>query len=142
MGIQTSKVRSAGAFLALALTFGMGAAMAKDVSVSLSGAEETPPVTTTASGSGTITIGDDKSVSGSVKTTGMEGNAAHIHLGAVGKAGPPIITLTKGADGSWSVPAGSKLDDKQFASFKAGDLYVNVHSAAHKDGEIRGQLKP
>jgi hypothetical protein len=142
MGIQTSTVRSAGAFLALALTFGMGAAMAKDVSVSLSGAEETPPVTTTASGSGTITIGDDKSVSGSVKTTGMEGNAAHIHLGAVGKAGPPIITLTKGADGSWSVPAGSKLDDKQFASFKAGDLYVNVHSAAHKDGEIRGQLKP
>jgi len=142
MGIQTSKVRSAGAFLALALTFGMGAAMAKDVSVSLSGAEETPPVTTTASGSGTITIGDDKSVSGSVKTTGMDGNAAHIHLGAVGKAGPPIITLTKGADGSWSVPAGSKLDDKQFASFKAGDLYVNVHSAAHKDGEIRGQLKP
>ena len=142
MGIQTSNVRSAGAFLALALAFGMGAAMAKDVSVSLSGAEETPPVTTTASGSGTISIGDDKSVSGSVKTTGMDGNAAHIHLGAVGKAGPPIITLTKGADGSWSVPAGSKLDDKQFASFKAGDLYVNVHSAAHKDGEIRGQLKP
>ena len=141
MGIQTSKVRSAGAFLALALTFGMGAAMAKDVSVSLSGAEETPPVTTTASGSGTITIGDDKSVSGSVKTTGMEGNAAHIHIGAAGTAGPPIITLTKGADGTWSVPAGSKLTDDQFAKFKAGELYVNVHSAAHKDGEIRGQLK-
>jgi len=142
MGTKISNARAAGAFLALAVAFGMGSVWAKDVNVKLSGAEETPPVMTTASGSGTVSIGDDKSVSGSVKTTGMEGTAAHIHLGAVGKAGPPIITLTKGADGTWSVPAGSKLDDKQFASFKAGDLYINVHSAAHKDGEVRGQLKP
>ena len=139
---KISKVHAAGAFLALALACGIGSAWAKDVGVTLSGAEETPAVTTTSTGSGTITIGDDKAVSGSVKTMGIDGSAAHIHLGAVGKAGPPIITLTKGADGTWSVPAGSKLDDKQFASFKAGDLYVNVHSAAHKDGEIRGQLKP
>ena len=141
MRTPISKAPVRGALLATAM-FVMGAAWAKDVSVTLSGAEETPPVQTSASGSGTISIGDDKSVSGSVKSMGMDGTAAHIHLGAKGKAGPPIITLTKGADGMWSVPAGSKLDDAQFASFKAGDLYVNVHSAAHKDGEIRGQLKP
>ena len=115
---------------------------AADVKVSLSGSEETPPVQTTASGSGVISIGDDKSVSGGVKTTGLQGTAAHIHVGAPGKAGPPIITLTQGADGAWSVPAGSKLTDEQFKNFKAGDLYVNVHSAEHKPGEIRGQLKP
>jgi hypothetical protein len=53
-----------------------------------------------------------------------------------------IIPLTKSGDGTWSVPAGAKLTDAQYAAFKAGDLYVNVHSAANKGGEIRGQLKP
>ena len=42
----------------------------------------------------------------------------------------------------WKVPAGSKLTDEQYASFKSGDLYVNVHSAMHQPGEIRGQIKP
>ena len=126
----------------VALTASSGLAMAKDVKVTLSGAEETPPVTTSASGSGTIKISKDKSVSGTVKTTGIDGTAAHIHLGAPGQSGPPIITLEKTAEGVWSIPAGSKLDDDQYASFKAGNLYVNVHSAEHKPGEIRAQLKP
>jgi hypothetical protein len=119
-----------------------GSALAADISVKLVGAEETPPVTSSASGMGTISIAADKSVSGSVKTTGIDGTVAHIHTGAPGQAGPPIITLTKGSDGAWSVPAGSKLTDDQYAGFKAGNLYVNVHSAAHPAGEIRGQLKP
>ena len=28
------------------------------------------------------------------------------------------------------------------ASYKAGNLYYNIHSAAWKSGEIRGQIKP
>jgi hypothetical protein len=127
---------------ALAATAIGGSALAKDVKVKLSGAEETPPVTTSASATGTITIDKDKSVSGSVKASGIDGTVAHIHVGAPGQSGPPIITLEKGADGVWSVPAGSKLTDDQYASFKAGNLYVNVHSAEHKPGEIRAQLKP
>ncbi|HZX91888.1 MAG TPA: CHRD domain-containing protein [Rudaea sp.] len=141
MDTNVRKIRGAGLLLALSAALAIGSVWAKDVKVSLTGAEETPPVQTSASGSGMITIGDDKTVAGSVKTMGIEGMAAHIHIGAAGTAGPPIITLTKGADGSWSVPAGSKLTDDQFAKFKSGDLYINVHSAAHKDGEIRGQLK-
>ena len=114
----------------------------KSIKVTLSGSQEVPPVTTSASGSGTITIGEDKSVSGSVTTIGVAGMAAHIHLGAAGKNGPVIIPLTKTSDNVWSVPAGAKLDDAQNDSYKAGDLYINVHSAANKGGEIRGQLKP
>jgi hypothetical protein len=125
-----------------ALILGGGSALGKDVKVTLSGSEETPPVSTSASATGTIKIAEDKLVSGSIKTVGLDGTVAHIHVGAPGQSGPPIITLDKSVGGVWLIPAGSKLTDEQFASFKAGNLYVNVHSAEHKPGEIRAQLKP
>ena len=125
-----------------ALCLFTGSVLAKDVEVSLTGVEETPPVTTAATGAGKISIAKDHSVKGTIKTTGIDGVAAHIHVGAPGQSGPPIITLTKGADGVWTVPEGSKLTDEQFASFTSGNLYVNVHSPDHKSGEIRAQLKP
>jgi CHRD domain len=134
------KVRALAA--AVMLVASSASVLAVDLKVKLTGAEETPPVTTSASGTGTITIAADKSVSGTIKTMGIDGTVAHIHVGAPGQSGPPIITLDKGADGAWSVPAGSTLTDAQYASFKAGNLYVNVHSAEHKPGEIRAQLKP
>ena len=117
-------------------------AFAGDIKVKLTGAEEVPPVSSAATGAGTIKVNDDMTVSGSVTTKGIEGVAAHIHSGAVGKNGPPVIPLEQTSPGVWSVPAGSKLTADQYKTFKAGELYVNVHSAAHKDGEIRGQLKP
>ena len=117
-------------------------ARAEDVKVMLSGGQEVPPVSSSGAGTGAITVGEDKSVSGSVKTTGVNGTMAHIHNGAAGKNGPVIVPLTKDGDGAWTVPPGAKLTDAQYAAFKAGDLYVNVHSAQHQSGEIRGQLKP
>lgn len=121
-------------------TCGCGLALAANVNVTLSGTNEVPPVTTSASGSGTITIADDGAVSGSVTTKGVQGTAAHIHMGAAGKNGPVIVPLTKDGD-TYKTPAGAKLSAEQMAAFKAGDLYVNVHSAANPGGEIRGQLK-
>ncbi len=119
-----------------------GVASAADIKVMLSGTQEVPAVTTSASGSGTITVGDDMSISGSVTTTGVAGTAAHIHTAAAGQNGPVTIPLTKSGDNGWAVPAGTKLTDAQFAAFKAGNFYINVHSDAHKGGEIRGQIKP
>ena len=119
-----------------------GWAFAANVDVKLSGDQEVPPVKTSATGNGTITVNDDKTVSGSVTTAGVNGVAAHIHNGAPGKNGPVAVPLTKDGDNKWTVGPGAKLTDAQVADFKAGNLYVNVHSAAHKDGEIRGQLKP
>lgn len=107
----------------------------------LTGAEEVPAVTTSAKGSSSITVKDDMSVTGGVKTEGLMGIAAHIHAAPAGKNGPPIITLTKKGDNEWVVPEGAKLTAEQLAAFKAGGLYVNVHTAANKGGEIRAQLK-
>jgi len=109
--------------------------------VKLTGANEVPPVDTAATASGTITVADDGTVSGSVTTTGIEGTMAHIHVAPAGKNGPVIIPLSKSGN-AWSVPGGAKLTDEQMKAYKAGDLYVNVHSDAHKGGEIRAQLTP
>ena len=128
--------------LATLLVAGVGLAKAADVPVILTGDQEVPAVATAAKGTGKIMIAADKSVSGAITTTGIMGKMAHIHEGASGKNGPPIITLEKRADESWTVPAGSKLTDEQYKSFRAGNLYLNVHSDLHKSGEIRAQLKP
>jgi len=116
-------------------------ATAADIKVTLAGDQEVPPVKSAGTGTGTIIVGDDKSVSGSVTTTGIAGTAAHIHEAAAGKNGSVIIPFTKTGD-TYAAPAGAKLTDEQFASFKAGNLYANVHTAANPGGEIRGQLKP
>ena len=126
------------------LTLAACAGMMSDgnqVRVSLSGAEEVPPVRTSGSGSGSFTIGADGSVKGSVTTQGVPGTAAHIHQGARGQNGPVIVPLTKSGD-TYTAPAGAKLNDAQMQAFKAGNLYVNVHTAQNKGGEVRGQLQP
>jgi hypothetical protein len=126
--------------LAAALFTVAGVAFAADVKVSLSGANEVPPVTTSATGDGTITVADDGAVGGSVTTKGIQGTAAHIHMGAAGKNGPVVVPFTKEGD-TYKAAAGAKLNPDQMKAFKAGELYFNVHSAANPNGEIRGQLK-
>jgi hypothetical protein len=114
---------------------------ATDAKVELEGSQEVPAVKTDATGTGEFKVSGDGMVSGSVTTNGIEGTAAHIHGGAKGVNGPPIITLTKKGD-TYSVPANTKLTEAQMESFENGELYVNVHSAAHPEGEVRDQLDP
>lgn len=116
--------------------------LSNEVRVTLSGDQEIPPVTTSASGTGTIIVGMDKSVSGTATVSGLSVTAAHIHEAAAGKNGPIVVPLIKISDTVWALPAGAKLTDAQYESYKAGNLYFNIHSAANKAGEIRGQIKP
>src|SRR5262245_42926208 len=88
-------------------------AAAADVNVTLSGDQEVPAVTSTGAGTGVISIGTDRTVSGSVTTTGISGTAAHIHQAAPGKNGPVVIPLTKDKD-TYTVPAGSTLTVEQY----------------------------
>jgi CHRD domain len=110
-------------------------------SVELSGANEVPPVSTSASATATIEVKDDCSVSGEITVSGMKPTAAHIHVGGPGQNGPIAVGLTKMSDTYFKVPAGAKLNMEQCQAYKAGDTYLNVHSAAHKGGEIRAQLR-
>ena len=114
----------------------------KSVTVTLSGGEEVPPVSTAASGSGIITVAPDFSVSGVVNVAGISPFAGHIHIGARGKNGPIAVGLAKTRENEWSVPAGASLNDAQYRAFYAGELYINLHTEANKGGEIRGQLQP
>lgn len=112
------------------------------VSVPLSGAQEVPPVSTKASAASTITVAPNGAVAGVVTLNGIDATAAHIHEAPPGANGPVIVPLARSSNVTFTVPAGARLTEAQMASYKAGNLYVNVHSAAYPGGELRGQLKP
>lgn len=116
------------------------AAFAQDLK--LTGSQEVPPNASAAVGTGSIRIDADGNVSGSVSAPTLQGKVAHIHVGAPGINGPVIIPLTGGDPGTWTVPEGARLTPEQLTAYKAGNLYVNIHTAEHPGGEIRTQLKP
>jgi hypothetical protein len=64
--------------------------------------------------------------------------AAHIHIGAKGKAGNVLISLctpcTSGVKGT------ATLSRKALKQLSKHLLYVNVHTNKNPNGEIRGQL--
>jgi CHRD domain len=109
--------------------------------VTLSGGNEVPATTTSASGSGMVTVKADRSVSAHITVTGMTATAAHIHMGAPGANGPVIVPFTKSGDNTFVAPEGAKMTDDQYESYKRGNTYVNVHSAKNPGGEVRAQLK-
>ena len=67
--------------------------------------------------------------------------AAHIHKGAAGENGPPVVPLTKpGADGKSSGCATADKAVVEAILAAPGGYYVNVHNAEFPPGAIRGQL--
>jgi len=110
--------------------------------VTLSGANEVPPVSSPAAGTGTVTVGGDGAVTAKISVSGMTATAAHIHSGGAGNNGPVIVPFTKTGDNTFEAAPGAKMTPEQLAAYKAGNTYVNVHSAAHPGGEVRAQLRP
>ena len=68
-------------------------------------------------------------------------NAAHIHRGARGVAGPPVLTLDNPVDGS--IKGCADVEKSLAAAIIANpaNFYVNVHNARYPNGAIRGQLR-
>lgn len=107
----------------------------------LKGENEVPPVTTTAAGTAVVDIKPDRSLTATVTVTGMTATASHIHEASAGANGPVIVPFTKTGDNTFAAAPDAKLTEAQYESYKAGKLYVNVHSAKNPGGEVRAQLR-
>ncbi|MDE2333253.1 MAG: CHRD domain-containing protein [Rhodospirillales bacterium] len=105
----------------------------------LTGAQQVPPVHTSATGSATVTIDTaTKKATWTVTYSGLKPFAAHIHGPApVGKNAGVMVPMKVGPS---PMTGSATLTAQQIKTIEAGDAYVNLHTAAHKGGELRGQL--
>lgn len=115
----------------------------------IEGSQETPPVTTSATG--TIDAAYDADTN--TLTFGLEWanlsttiNGMHFHVAPAGTPGGIVVdfaTLGTFPTTTTGAFAGSVvLTDPQETDLLAGNFYVNIHTTMHSGGEIRGQLNP
>jgi len=145
--------------LSTLLTVSIGFAAEKSFHAKLTGKDEVPSVKTKATGDVMFKLSkDEKELSYKLDVKNIENaSAAHIHLGKKGASGPPLVNLFTGPkkEGKYSgelskgtISAtdlagelmGKTIDDL-VKLIKSGDAYVNVHTDANPNGEIRGQIK-
>lgn len=116
---------------------------AKDVT--LLGSNEVPPVTTTATGLAILRLTNDKVLYSKVTVNDLESNdtltASHIHPGAVGTNGPPLIFLCSNVNDFGVLKISSPLPDAQYNQLLNDPMYVNAHSRRHGSGLVRGQIR-
>ncbi len=129
----------------------------KTFEVALSpGAEPTPCPGAGPGAAGTATIAvatDRSSIGATVNYGGLSGDptGAHIHFGPAGVAGPVVLPFAAPLSSPFSktftsadyvAAPGAPPDFAAFVTaLEAGNAYVNVHTAACKPGEIRGQIR-
>ena len=143
--MKTARLLLLTAVAALAFA-GLGVAASQEtykVHASLTGSQETPKNKSKATGtfSGTVVEKNDtKKLTWKLTFKNLSGaaQAAHIHLGKKGVAGPVAIPLCgpckSGAHGT------AKVTQKIVSAFEHGKAYANVHTAKYPNGEIRGQI--
>ena len=129
---------AAGACIALG---GPAVAEMMTMKVNLTGAAEVPAVTSP--GKGTADVSFDsatKTLTWKVTYSGLTGPATMAHFHGPAEAGKnaqvavPLKDAASGAEGS------ATMTDAQAADLMAGRYYINIHTAAHPAGEIRGQV--
>jgi len=114
--------------------------------ITMTGAQETPAVTTSATGSIDANYNRlTKTLSYSVAFSGLSDSAvaAHIHgLGEVGVAAPVLQTFTFPRRKAGSYSGSLLIDGVKFTEeyLLGGRYYINIHSKTYSGGEIRGQL--
>jgi CHRD domain len=112
----------------------------------LAGSSEVPAVTTTGTGSATVTLNETtKQITVDGAYTGLSSVVAspfaHIHgPAAAGSNAPVIFALTYDLATSGKLGGTFTLTDAQITDLKAGLYYVNVHTVNNPSGEVRGQL--
>ena len=105
----------------------------------VAGSNEVPPNPSTSQGIGSFMLdATQTNLSYNISFTPIASGetGAHIHQAAPGVNGPVIIALPLGSPKVGTSP----INPAQVAALLAGNLYVNIHSAALPGGEIRGQL--
>lgn len=107
--------------------------------VTLTGAKEVPPNASTATGKfvGNY-VKSSKVLSFTLSYSGLTVTDWHIHKGAPDVSGPVEIGL--GPVMPSPLTSSVTLTAAQETDLLAGNLYVNIHSAAFPSGEIRAQL--
>jgi hypothetical protein len=129
--------------VAVAGTAGAVQAQGRTLSTTLTGAAEVPgPGDPDGSGTATLTVNPglgqicyELTVSGIAPAT-----AAHIHVGAVGVAGPVVVPLDPPTDGASSGCAEVSRELALAILMSPSNYYVNVHNAEYPAGAVRGQL--
>lgn len=111
----------------------------------LSGSQQVPPVTYgSATATGYLTINESTgAVATNARSSGLTGaSATHLHLAAAGANGSPILSMSQPNATTtpelWS--ASGTLSATQLTAYMANQLYLNIHTTAYPDGEIRGQI--
>ena len=107
----------------------------------LNGTEQVPSVTSNGTGAGIVSVDPaTNEMKASIVTTDINGQQAHIHLGARGVTGPVVFPMTESEAGSGVWTTTVTLTTDQLDQLKTGNYYFNVHTAAFPEGEIRGQI--